>query len=124
MEVKDLIKAKRMEQHLTLQDVANYVGVNKATVQKWESGKIDQMRGPHVAKLGNLLHIHPAVLMGWMTPEEANQLITSDRAKRAIKDVFVHYGILREDEEVTQEMLEACMPAVRAIVDAIRQQKQ
>lgn len=122
-EIGNYIKARRLELGYTLQDVADYVGVTKSAVQKWENGHIEPMRGNSMAKLSTFLHIPIAILLGWMTPEEADQLVTTDRAKQAIKDVFVHYGILGENEEVTQELLDACMPAIKSMVDVLRKQK-
>ncbi|MBO5415138.1 MAG: helix-turn-helix transcriptional regulator [Clostridia bacterium] len=38
--MKDKIKERRLELGLTLEEVANAVGVAKSTVKKWESGQI------------------------------------------------------------------------------------
>ena len=65
MEIKDIIKNRRTELHLTLEDVAKYVHVSPATVSRWESGDIANMRRDKIALLSSVLQISPMVLMGW-----------------------------------------------------------
>lgn len=43
-EVGNLIRTRRKELGLTLEDVGNAVGVSKSTVKKWEDGYISNMR--------------------------------------------------------------------------------
>lgn len=68
MNEKDIaqrIKDLRTSQHLTLEQVANEVGVGKSTVRKWETGIIVNMRRDKIASLAKALHTTPAYLMGW-----------------------------------------------------------
>ena len=65
MEIKDIIKNRRIELHLTLEDVAKCVSVSPATVSRWESGDIANMRRDKIALLSSVLQINPMVLMGW-----------------------------------------------------------
>lgn len=71
MEIKDIIKNRRTELHLTLEDVAKCVRVSPATVSRWESGDIANMRRDKIALLSSVLQISPMVLMGW---EDENRL--------------------------------------------------
>ena len=64
MEIKDNIKQKRLENNLTLEEVAKKVGVAKATVQKWESGLIANMRRDKIILLAEALHTTPAYILG------------------------------------------------------------
>lgn len=45
------IKSKRKEKGYTLEYVGNYVGVSKATVSRWESNEIGNMRTDKVKSL-------------------------------------------------------------------------
>ena len=65
MEIKDIIKNRRIELHLTLEDVAKCVRVSPATVSRWESGDIANMRRDKIALLSSVLQINPMVLMVW-----------------------------------------------------------
>lgn len=63
MKVNELISNKRKELGLTLEEVANKVGVSKSTVKKWESGYIKNMRRDNMALLADALHISPMDLL-------------------------------------------------------------
>ena len=65
MGVRSVIKNRRLELQLTMKEVAEKVGVSEATVSRWESGDIENMRRDKIASLAKALQIPPAVLMGW-----------------------------------------------------------
>lgn len=65
MEIKTLIHNKRLERGLTMKELAEKVGVSEATISRWESGKIDNMRRDKIAALADALNIVPALIMGW-----------------------------------------------------------
>ena len=64
------IKALRQEKNLTLEQVANVVGVGKSTVRKWETGMIANMKRDKIALLAKALGTTPAYLMGWKEMDE------------------------------------------------------
>ena len=59
------IKQLRQDRGLTLEQVAEVVGVGKSTVRKWETGMIANMRRDKIADLAKALETTPAYLMGW-----------------------------------------------------------
>ena len=59
------IKELRQAKKLTLEQVANVVGVGKSTVRKWETGMIANMKRDKIAALAQALDTTPAYLMGW-----------------------------------------------------------
>ena len=65
------IKKLRQEKGLTLEQVADVVGVGKSTVRKWETGMIANMKRDKIADLAKALGTTPAYLMGW--PDEMKQ---------------------------------------------------
>ena len=68
--IKELRKAKNM----TLEDVANIVGVGKSTVRKWETGMIANMRRDKISSLARALDTTPAYLMGWEEEQKKNDI--------------------------------------------------
>ena len=66
------IKELRQERGLTLEQVANVVGVGKSTVRKWETGMIANMKRDKIAALAQALGTSPAYLMGWEDEDEEN----------------------------------------------------
>ena len=63
MDIGTLIHNRRMELHLTLEDIGTAVGVSKSTVKKWEDGFIENMRRDKIAKLAHVLMISPVSLI-------------------------------------------------------------
>ena len=51
MEVKDILKNRRIEKHLTLEEVGRMVGVSAATISRWESGEISIMKRDKIVNL-------------------------------------------------------------------------
>ena len=66
--IGELLKNKRKELNLTLEDVGNAVGVGKATVQKWETGMIQNMRSDKIENLAKILQLDPVQLVPRKTP--------------------------------------------------------
>lgn len=64
MDNKSAIKNRRLELKLTLEEVAERVGVTKATVQRWESGLIENMRRDKIALLAKALNTTPIFILG------------------------------------------------------------
>lgn len=65
MDFKDKIRSLRVDMGATLEQIGNEVGVSKATVKRWESGEIANIRRDKIYKLAQALHTTPAYLMGW-----------------------------------------------------------
>ena len=80
------IKELRLSLGLTLEEVANQVGVGKSTVRKWETGIIANMKRDKIAALAKALHTTPGYLMGW-TDEQAISPVSKSICKQ-IEDKF------------------------------------
>lgn len=65
MEIKDIIKNRRIELGLTMAEVAKQVNVSEATISRWESGNIANMKRSRIAALAKVLKLSPSVIMGW-----------------------------------------------------------
>lgn len=64
-EMSRKIKELRLARNMTLEQVADIVGVGKSTVRKWETGMIANMKRDKIALLAQALGTTPAYLMGW-----------------------------------------------------------
>ena len=64
-ELSRKIRDLRALHGLTLEQVAQQVGVGRSTIRKWETGMIENMRRDKIAKLAAALHTTPGYLMGW-----------------------------------------------------------
>lgn len=64
MELKDILRNRRLELGLTMKQVADSVGVSEGTISKWESGNINSMRLDKAFAISKILSIDPRLLMG------------------------------------------------------------
>lgn len=108
MSLSTVLHDKRKEIGLTLAEIADKVGVSEATVQRWESGNIKNIRHERIARLADVLQVSPAFLMGWDDAQHAEQ---PRRAVRIPVLGRVQAGIpieaveeILDYEEITPEM--------------------
>ena len=60
MTIGERIKLKRLENQMTLLEVADLIGVKEATVQRYESGEIKNLKQRTIARLAEIFHTTPA----------------------------------------------------------------
>jgi len=63
LQVGKLIKDKRKYLKITQQEIADYVGVSKSAVSRWESGDIGNMGIDKVSRLSEILQISPLTII-------------------------------------------------------------
>ena len=97
-ELKDLIRVRRAQIGKTLEDVAKEVGVAKATVQRWESGEIKDMRRDKLVSLARALQTTPAYLMGWDPDGKTSE-------ETAIEDAAIMDAYRKASPEIQQAIL-------------------
>ena len=76
MEIKDIIKNRRLELGFTLKQIADAVGVSEATVSRWESGDIANMRRDRIYALSRKLNLSPVEIMGLDVPKDNLKIFT------------------------------------------------
>lgn len=79
-------KSRRIELGLTLEQVADALGVKKPTIQRYESGVIKSVDAVQIEKLAKVLKCTPAYLMDW---DEKDEPANKDRLIAEIDDLFV-----------------------------------
>lgn len=90
------IKTLRQEKGLTLEQVADVVGVGKSTVRKWETGMIANMRRDKIADLAKALGTTPAYLMGW---DETKEDPSEPQLTGVDKELFDLLKLIPEDQK-------------------------
>ncbi len=79
--IGERIYQRRKELKLTLQEVADYIGVTKSTVQRYEAGKITTPKLPVIDAIARCLMVNPSWLIGKsekmeVTPSFASWAVT------------------------------------------------
>ena len=62
--MNSILKEKRLEKNMTLEQVGKLVGVGKSTVRKWENGTIENMGRDKIVALSKALDISPLDILG------------------------------------------------------------
>ena len=57
------IHDKRIEAGLTMEELAEKIGVNKSSISKWESGDVGNIKRSYIAKMAKLFNVNPVWLM-------------------------------------------------------------
>ena len=101
--LQDRIKDKRLSLGLTLLEVADLLGVKEATMQRYESGEIKNIKHDTIVQLSNIFKCTPQYLMGWTNDDETldNQNKTHLEKYNMLNDL----GKLKLDERL-DELLE------------------
>lgn len=63
--VGENIKEQRLKNNFTLLEVANKLGVKEATMQRYESGEIKNIKHETIVALAKIFGCSPSYLMGW-----------------------------------------------------------
>ena len=103
MSVKDLIKEKRLSLGMTMKEVADKVGVSEATISRWESGEISNMRRGAISALAKALGISPNEIMGWeqVSGDSSNDISPSPTGQKIDARTRRQLEKILEDDELT-----------------------
>ena len=63
--IHERIRERRLAMGFTLLEIAELLGVKEATVQRYESGEIKNIKHTTVIKLSEIFRCTPQYLMGW-----------------------------------------------------------
>ncbi len=78
MKTSEILQYRRKFLGMTLEQVADAVGVNKSTIKRYESGEIEKMSVLNLIPLADALHCSPLYLLGIIdTPYEDQNTLTS-----------------------------------------------
>lgn len=104
------IKKIRLEKKITQEELGNFIGVNKATIQRYESGIISNIPSDKIENIARYFKVTPAYLMGWAEEQEEPKLkvLAKNFEKLSEKDQekiisIIEIMINEEDDNEYQE---------------------
>ena len=109
-EMAKRIKELRTAKGLTLEQVADVVGVGKSTVRKWETGMIANMRRDKIASLAKALGTTPAYLMGWKEEETKKDSPSEPQlteGEKVLLDLFNR--VPKDQQQLVLQMIRAAL---------------
>ena len=118
MNIGERIKNRRKELGLSVDDVANSLGKNRATVYRYESNEIENLPITILEPLSKILKTTTGYLMGW-TDEHSLEQMNPLTGKKMTKVELNQYekimnesALLFDDEDVSDEDKEKLMLAL------------
>lgn len=118
MGLKENIKQKRMEKEMTLEELANKVGVSRQTIQRYESGIISNIPSDKIELMADALKTTPAYLMGWEQPVNASASITLYNVQCETKDEAELILAYREISDISKKKVSSYAYNIRDIEKA------
>lgn len=103
----NILKEKRLEKNMTLEQVGNLIGVGKSTVRKWENGMIENMGRDKIILLSRALNISPLDIL------EMN----IDDGKEDIKDIYLRLN--EENQAIVYDFAKSKLDEQNTISDNI-----
>lgn len=102
--INDRIKQRRTDLGYTLLYLADKLNIQEATMQRYESGAIKNIKHETVAKLAEALNCNPAYLMGWtdeptITNNSNNHGVIGDVTGGAVTIKNGHERVLTTQEQ-------------------------
>lgn len=124
MALKDNLRALRLQKGYTLQDIARHLGVGKQTVQKYESGVIQNVPSDKIERMAAFLGVTPDVLMGWEPASDRSETEAAELLHRLRQKEYAgQKGIVMDLGGAGQELItlsEEEYRAVRQMIEIIR----
>jgi len=96
IELANRLRTKRLENNLSLQEVADKLGVSKVTISRYETLDITNIPSDKIEGMAKLYDTTPAYLMGWedtMSIVEKKDLINKINDARNSKNLSVNQVI-------------------------------
>lgn len=70
------IKELRKKAKLTQQELGDILGVKKASIQKYESGSVSNLKKDTIELLAKVFEVSPTYIMGWEEYDKTVNLVT------------------------------------------------
>ena len=105
--IGEFIKSKRKEKGYTLEQVGNYVGVSKATVSRWESNEIGNMRTDKVKSLCDFLGITTNEFLerSILEKNENVEQISAKEFHNEVKELLTKTQISEQEKTLIEQTL-------------------
>ena len=122
MELNDILKIRRTELNLTQKEVADYVGVSEATLSRWESGEIKNLKRNRIAALAKILKLPPSTIVGTLDEEEQIYTIAENEDDWLIEefDMVRHSQGIRDLIRASKGLSEDQLSLIANLVSQIR----
>lgn len=112
MDVKDILKERRIQLGYSVNELGKRLGVSGSTVSRWETGEIDNMGRSKIAQLSKILGISPAVILELNDePPVKNLIVPNAKAVPILGRISCGNGTFLEDSFHGEFVLDSSIKA-------------
>lgn len=90
-EIGKRIKAARESAELTQQELGDKLGLNKSSIQRYETGKITKIKQPILEKIGIVLKVNPK----WLSLESEDAEYSEETAGMQMEDLIKRFDNIK-----------------------------
>lgn len=118
MTMGEYIRQLRIERGMSQEDLGKIVGVNRAAVQKWEKGSVENIKRSTIKKLSQVFNVSPCDLMKWDDEENSSRIVQpvltlNEQIEQAYgKDVLDLLNKIRKLDSVDRAMIQSGVDAL------------
>ena len=87
-ELIEKIKLRRLELGLSYQELSDLTGINKSTLQRYETGFIKKVPINQVQIIAKALNVTPGYLMGWENDNENHTYYLNPEAAKMAQEIY------------------------------------
>lgn len=95
------IKSVREEKGMTLQEIANKIGVAKSTIQRYEAGAIDNIKLPIISSISSVLNVDPSWIIG-----KTDKRGPASKENHELEDTYFSFAKEMQEKKVSNEDME------------------
>lgn len=118
MTMGEYIRQLRIERGMSQEDLGKIVGVNRAAVQKWEKGSVENIKRSTIKKLSQVFNVSPCDLMKWGDEENSSRIVQpvltlNEQIEQAYgKDVLDLINKIKKLDSVDRAMIQSGIDAL------------
>ncbi len=105
MSIGQRIKNRRKELNLSVDELANKLGKNRATIYRYEGNEIENLPITVLEPLSKVLKTTPAYLMGWENSPNSKIIQTDTAISLSEKNILRKYRQLDEKGQHTVDII-------------------
>lgn len=106
MSFSERMKQARLNKNMTLKELGKKIGKTEATVQRYESGEIKNLKNDTIELIASALEISPAYLMGWIDENPVNENvhriaahIDGDVSEEELSDIIKYIDFIKSQHK-------------------------
>lgn len=130
MEMGELIKNLRIEKGLTQEELGNLLGLKKAAINKYENGRVENIKRSTIQKMAEIFDVSPSYLMGW---EELNEKVTNQNEvennidnkdiEKMVDELMQQQGLMLCGEPITDEDMLLLYNSIKSTIELAKKMK-